>query len=77
MIKKTLLSLGLLALASVAVFVLPLLLPAGDDGASAQAARANLPPPVVVARVAQAPFADSLAALGTVVANESVEITPV
>ena len=33
-------------------------------------------PPVVVARVENAPFADSLQALGTVMANESVVLTP-
>ncbi len=42
---------------------------------AAAAAQSKLAPPVVVARVVKSPFRDQLEALGTVRANESVEIT--
>ncbi|MHC4813200.1 MAG: efflux RND transporter periplasmic adaptor subunit [Planctomycetota bacterium] len=46
---------------------------ANDEGAGENGPAA---PPVVVARVVKLPFIDTLEALGTVIANESVMITP-
>ncbi|MEO0478595.1 MAG: efflux RND transporter periplasmic adaptor subunit [Planctomycetota bacterium] len=40
-----------------------------------QSGKARPAPPVVIARVVEAPFADILEALGTIRANESVELT--
>lgn len=45
------------------------------DG-SEDATRRTSAPPVVVANAVRAPLADTLVALGTVLANESVDITP-
>lgn len=67
-------ALALIALAVGAIFGLPELF-GRSDSAGAATTRANVAPPVVVARVVHAPFADTLDALGTVQANESVEIT--
>lgn len=66
--------LALAALASAAAFGLPQLL--GSDAAQAASAEPQAPPPVVVAPVTRAPLADNLEALGTVLANESVTLTP-
>jgi len=48
----------------------------GDDGDDAAAPRSNLTP-VVLAPVRKAPFADSLEALGTALANESVKLVAI
>lgn len=51
---------------------------AGGRSGNAEVVKADgaAPPPVIVTRVERAPFEDQLEALGTVRANESVEITP-
>lgn len=68
--------LALGALVAAAVFGLPKLFGSADSSAAGRARSAKPPPPVVVATVARQPFVDSVEALGTVLANESVEITP-
>lgn len=47
----------------------------GDDTAAAGERRGPPPTPVVVARVVEAPFLDTLQAVGTAASNESLEIT--
>ena len=66
----------LFALAAVAAGVWFGFLRDGDDReATGSARRASSAPPVVLAIVVEAPFADTLEALGTAIANESVELT--
>ena len=66
--------LALSALGAAVAFALPQLL--SDGGAEAARAEAPAVPPVVVAHVTRAPLTDNLEALGTVLANESVTLTP-
>ena len=68
----------LVALAALAVgawFTFPLLFARPEDPLDGLR-RAGGPPPVVVSPVVRASLADRIEALGTVQANESVEITP-
>ncbi len=67
---------ALAALAIGAFFGLPEMFASDADGTEIETKAKPAAPPVVVAAVRRAQFADTLEALGTVVANESVEITP-
>ncbi len=49
---------------------------ATEGNGAGQEEQDNKPTPVVVAAVIRSPFIDTLEALGTVIANESVAITP-
>lgn len=66
---------ALAALGIGAWFALPEWFVEGRDSGPAPQ-RTSSTPPVVVAPVVRAPFAERLEALGTVIANESVDITP-
>ena len=67
--------LALSAVATAAAFGFPELFHAAAASGAAGGQNAA-PPPVVVAPVQRLPFADTLEALGTVRANESVDLTP-
>lgn len=72
---RSLLAYLLAVLAIAAGVVFGFFDPFGRTSGSAQASAPRKAPPVVVTRVAAAPFADAVEALGTVLANESVTIT--
>jgi membrane fusion protein (multidrug efflux system) len=65
--------LALAAIATAAAFALPELI--GVRGDAAPVGADSAPPPVVVAVAVEAPFAETMEALGTILANESVVIT--
>lgn len=69
--------LALIALGVGAAFAVPHWIEAEDESGGGVGLRPpSASPPVVVSVVRRAPFVDTLEALGTVIANESVELTP-
>jgi len=69
-------SLALVSVAVAAAFVFPELLGTAPQTQNKAEAAKSVPPPVVVATVVRAVISDKIEALGTVRANESVDLTP-